>query len=378
MLIEFTSFLRHGFLDNTTPGIVTLDLWFVEMEEPMSFKLVGDCLRDLAGCTLSFKNKKPKEKLSPQDVTFLHEVMTSPRVDGVVGDITAALREREDGEFSPLCALLSIEWFDFHIGRCLIEGSDLELSVSEPVWEQDAADEQVQVMTNQENFRSYTQHLINSYDGTKADDQSPRIPVCPWDEKLNNAEGAATAYTYVRNKYRLDAYGYISEAYVMGWEKKLARYAEAEEMGKSFRIKTASSYNIFDFLQAEEIAPVQQAMQHEIFELLNVLTAEIQLIYGEFMKDPDHVQAAPCARDILHQHRFLVPFTLATIIHSQEEHADTVFLLKRISLLLDRYAGVAERLKASSMQKENNLASLVDEVHDGLLSLMQTLAKHAE
>lgn len=151
-------FLR-GEIDNRTKGKVTGTLWFVNRPEPVLLELEGNCWRDLAGRLIRITNTKPL----PGNLEGL-----SSRQHGRVGDMTASRKVRvpevsieemmrSKGNYPwhwGNCVYL--EWFSLFNGRVVLESVDYRVEVvGWPAWEMTGAEEQSQLVKNQESMVSF-------------------------------------------------------------------------------------------------------------------------------------------------------------------------------------------------------------------------------
>src|SRR5437660_1033049 len=133
-----------GEIDNRTPGRVHGKVWLAGRNDPVVLELSGNCHKDLAGCRLAFTNPAPK----------LDSRMTlAANQSGAVGDMTAARKVRVIENFDylamkwgqkfpeHLASCLYLEWFSHANGRVVIESTDYEIKISEPVWRLSAEEE---------------------------------------------------------------------------------------------------------------------------------------------------------------------------------------------------------------------------------------------
>src|SRR5687767_6837925 len=148
MAIRLEKAIVRGEISNETHGFVTGRIWLLGQTEPLVLNLRGNCLRDIAGCTLSFINPHPRREP-------LLDILASVQ-DGAVGDMTASRKTRvptvnddelihllEDKRPVPtrLANCLYIEWFSGSNGRVVIESHDFSLQISEPAWKMSADEE---------------------------------------------------------------------------------------------------------------------------------------------------------------------------------------------------------------------------------------------
>ena len=61
MIFRITDYVHYGTLDNRKRGTVHLTLQLMGMPHPVNITLHGDCLQDLAGCVVDFRNPSPTD-----------------------------------------------------------------------------------------------------------------------------------------------------------------------------------------------------------------------------------------------------------------------------------------------------------------------------
>jgi hypothetical protein len=177
MAIRLEKAIVRGEISNETPGFVTGRIWLHGRVEPLVLNLRGNCLRDIAGCTLTFENPRPRHEP-------LLDILAGVQ-DGSVGDMTASRKARvptvNDDELvslleakrpvpTRLANCLYIEWFSGSNGRVVIESHDFSLQISEPAWRMSADEEAAQSLESQENFHDYLDG-ITGMDGGDDDDE---------------------------------------------------------------------------------------------------------------------------------------------------------------------------------------------------------------
>lgn len=104
MLALITPLISHGVIDNTVRNTVTLQLWGIDGGEPLEYTMRGNCLRDIAGCRVSFVNKgaAPERREEHQVLRTLRDDHRMP----IAGDITlsAASRTPTTSARCPTCS----------------------------------------------------------------------------------------------------------------------------------------------------------------------------------------------------------------------------------------------------------------------------------
>jgi len=149
MILCLESSLLGGYLTNEVPGLVTGMLHLAGVRQPMRVELVGNFMRDIAGCRVDFHNPLPNGDLD--DVAWLSQTQI-----GFTGVMTASNRvdklPRRRRSVGPsmsapegLKNLLFCEWFNQQSQRILIQSWHLQLRVSAPRWQLSSEEEAMQL-----------------------------------------------------------------------------------------------------------------------------------------------------------------------------------------------------------------------------------------
>ncbi len=227
----------RGEIDNRTFGRVHGKVWLTGRDNPLVLELTGNCHKDLAGCRLIFTNPVPK---SDSQTTLV------ANQNGAVGDMTAARKVRvienfdypamKRGKKFPehLANCLYLEWFSEANGRVVIESTDYEISVSEPVWRLSSEEEFQQHEANGEAMRTFMERVAGRLDAREeaAYDGAPKDEF-EWELFLRASDRRATKLGELMEKYLDDPERDRLIAREMGWtwiEEMLA--AEAERSGE--------------------------------------------------------------------------------------------------------------------------------------------------
>jgi hypothetical protein len=140
MIICLESSILGGYLSNEVPGLVTGVLHLAGQTQPVRVELVGNFLRDIAGCRVDFHNPLP-------EVNEEHVASVAALQHGYSGVMTASYRvaklprrSRQAGVTTlpappGLKNLLFFEWFNQDHQRVLIQSWHLQLRVSPPRWQ---------------------------------------------------------------------------------------------------------------------------------------------------------------------------------------------------------------------------------------------------
>ncbi len=141
MIICLESSILGGYLSNEVPGLVTGVFHLAGQNQPVRVELVGNFLRDIAGCRVDFHNPLP-------DANEDHVDAISAMQHGYSGLMTASSRvvklPRRRSQSSSVMTLpeppglknlLFFEWFNQDHQRILIQSWHLQLRVSSPRWQ---------------------------------------------------------------------------------------------------------------------------------------------------------------------------------------------------------------------------------------------------
>jgi hypothetical protein len=230
MALRLDTAVIRGEIDNTTRGNVRGKLWLVGRAEPVVLDLRGDAWRDVAGSRITFTNPMPEAQAA---AAALH-----PKQKGYVGDITASQKVKIEGENEDLDGLfdeddeteaasewrnsLYVEWFSEENGRVFIESTDFEISVSEWLWEMDAATEEAQKMTNLHTMRGWLAGIIQRPE-PKNDDEDEDFDDSEesWEASLKQSDRLSDAHMEALEKYGMDGLDDDRVSFVMGWDHML-------------------------------------------------------------------------------------------------------------------------------------------------------------
>lgn len=150
MILCLESSVLGGYLTNEIPGLVTGMLHLTGQSKPVRIELVGNFLRDIAGCRVDFHNPLPE--MNEAAVEAVH-----PLQNGHTGVMTASYRvakmpRRRGGKVSSpfpepagLKNMLFFEWFNQQGQRVLIQSWHLQLRVSAPRWQLTKDEESAQL-----------------------------------------------------------------------------------------------------------------------------------------------------------------------------------------------------------------------------------------
>ena len=241
----------RGEISNQVRGRVTGRLWLLGRKDPLEINLHGNCMRDLAGCKLTFENPLPRrepivEQLSSQQTGFTGDMTASrkSKIPTVTDEkLMRLLRTKSPIPFV-MANLLYLEWFSSENGRVVVESSGFKLDVSEPAWVMNSEDEKEQATESQENFYRFLDQLtgvaelgdddeefleeeVEEEDLEEEDDidnewdtieEEEPLNEFEWEQELREADKRAMAYQEASDRYKdsPDRERLIAEA--MGWD----------------------------------------------------------------------------------------------------------------------------------------------------------------
>ncbi len=270
MAFRLDKVIVRGEISNQVRGQVTGKLWLLGRKEPVEIALKGNCLRDLAGCRLTFENPLPQRE--PQSEQL------APQQKGLTGDMTASRKAKvptvNDDELIQLlhsktpvpyvfANILYLEWFSEANGRVVVESSGFRLEISEPLWSMTVLEEETQVGESQENFYRFLDQLtgvanvdddeeefLQEEDEDEEDDdemdnewdtmvEDEPLNEFEWEQELREADRRAEAYQEAFDRYKdypeKDKERLIAEA--MGWDvEEIEEFRdEWEDVAESFQ-----------------------------------------------------------------------------------------------------------------------------------------------
>jgi len=233
-----------GEIDNRQRGRVRGSIWLVGLDKAIVLDLSGNCLRDLAGCFVKFKNPSAA-------ATSLESTDLAGLQNGTAGDITASRKVRvldvpleearrltKDGQTPPehMANALYIEWFSEANGRVVIESADYTIDVSAPAWALSPEDEEEQIAASHQALRDWLDRMDQArqpdFDEPAEFDPDAEKPLDEFGyEKIMRESDARTdKYMELLEKYEGHPDQERIVAREMGWEW-LEEALEADERG---------------------------------------------------------------------------------------------------------------------------------------------------
>ena len=231
----------QGEIDNRQRGRVRGSVWLVGRDEPVVLELTGNCLRDLAGCVLRFKNPRPLEARESVRLAALQrgqagDVTASRKVRVVDVGLDKTLRSTKEGARSPehVANALYIEWFSEANGRVVIESADYNIDVSAPLWVLSREDEQKQIEATREAMRDWLDRLSESLQPNEPasfdSDEAQPLDEFGYEKIMRESDVRTDKYIELLEKYEDHPDRERIVAREMGWHW-LEEALEADERG---------------------------------------------------------------------------------------------------------------------------------------------------
>lgn len=276
MLALIAPLVTRGVIDNTTRGVTHLTLWGIDGGEPIDFILEGNCLRDIAGCRVSFTNRScAQAQHTPHPV--LEQLRSHAQGPVQTGDITLSRRVPEEDNRRALSNQLSIELFVQRDARILIETADFDYDISLPQWEMSWQEANTQAFLNMEALRDHVAYNVARFKGPALQIiQEEKLPSCSWDVRLNRAEAYMAIHPSIRDKYLHEVNGQMSEAYVMDRTDLLNQMAAEDEAHMPPEQDNGREWDVLDFVAPDHAKAVRAAMNHPLFQETSRLTMLVQ------------------------------------------------------------------------------------------------------
>jgi hypothetical protein len=200
--------ILKGELDNRERGWVFGRLWLIGCEKPIELNLQGNCLPDLAGARIVFKNP---------NACVGDDVSLTTKQEGQVGDVTAsrkvkllacsldeAHKTREAGERTPtrIANTLYLEWFSDSDGRIVVESVDFNFEIdAEPTWQMSEDEAFEQAEKNRLAIRRFVESNECGGDTTEVDGQEPPLDEFEWELRMRESDELTDRYSELLDTY---------------------------------------------------------------------------------------------------------------------------------------------------------------------------------
>ena len=365
MLALITPLITRGVIDNTTRGVTHLTFWGVDEGEPIDFILEGNCLRDIAGCRVSFENRQctsPQKEEHP----VLKQLRSQSQGQVQIGDITLSRRRPEKDNRRALCNELSIELFVQRDTRLLVETSDFDYDISLPQWEMSWQEANSQAFLNMEALRDHVAYNVSHFQGAALLlIHEEKLPSCSWDARLNRAEAYMAIHPTIRAKYRYEANGQMSAAYVMDRTDLLNQMAAEDEAHMPPEPDNDRPWDVLDFVLPDHAKAVKGAMHHPLFQETSRLTALVQkhIMVRENAGKPE-------AEEFVKRYAGVVSYILATILLTRQSSFPVDLASRRVQLAQK----LIQELCARSSKVNKDISAVFCEAAGLLISKLEDFA----
>jgi hypothetical protein len=272
----------RGEIDNRSFGRVYGKVWLTGRGDPLALELTGNCHKDLAGCRVTFTNPAPKSD---------RNLALAADQSGAVGDMTAARKVRVIENFDYLAMkkgkkfpehmanCLYLEWFSHANGRVVIESTEYEITVSEPVWRLSPDEEIRQHEANANAMRAFMDRAAGALDPREeaAYDEAPKDEF-EWELFLRASDRRTTKLGELMEKYHNHPDRDRLIAREMGWtwiEEMLD--AEAESGAKEETDDDSDA----DFEESELAETGEDPVRHPLVARLSDRSVTLMKLAGD-------------------------------------------------------------------------------------------------
>lgn len=352
MFVDLTPLVHRGVIDNTTRDTVELHLWCGHEDTPVRLTLPGNCLRDIAGCRVSFSTQHRASAAWEEAHEHLLAPLLLEGISCAVGDITLSRRAPSQKLRGTLANFLSIEFFVDTKVRYLIECEDFTFRTTLPQWECTRACENMQEMLNMSALRDYVLYSTSHFRGPGLAHAEAEMPPCKWDAILNRAEAFMSIAPFIVEKYAGHPRSKLAEAFVMDCDRFLDHIASEEETHHATLADAeAYAWAVLDFMTTDEAHQVRRAMEHPLFDATAQLSATVQRYV---LSDPERYEGNKDIETMLTRYAGIISNVLSTILLVQESPQAANMAMARIEILsrgVERLKGLCTSLRAGVRAK---------------------------
>ncbi len=369
MLALLSALVTHGVIDNTLRGHLVLELHLATGGAPLRVEMRGDCLQDIAGCRVEFENglaTQPKAKVEGEPEVV--QLIRRHKGTFFAGDITLSRREYTG---SAVHNLLSIEFFVEARVRVLVQSVRFRATITRGSWRLNREEAAVQCLLNREVMHEHVLYSVRHFRGGTVALTGSSFPLCPWDVRLNRAEAYMSIMPTLREKYRCEPGGYLSEAYLVDRTDLLTEAAELEDSyGHGSIRRREHHWEMMDFIEPEYVDQVEQAMRHPLFHDTSRLTDAVR----------EHIIEAcgkgveqEMAQTFIPLYSAFVSHILATLLLTQEEDYPVETAALRLDNLRQRLADLGEGIDTLPETHRKPLRQALSTLSSTLATFCSTL-----
>ena len=280
MLVNLTSIICGGLIDNTTRGATKLTLRIAREKQDVHLSIPGNCLGDIAGCRLAFERSGAPPQATSQQIElyrYLHKLVVSD-APLIAGDMTFSNRQPSFSDDSRLSNFLSLEFFEGAVNRVLVEGEDFVCTqIDLPLWECTRAEENAQELLNMSALHDHVLANVKTFRGPGLNMLGKDMPSCKWDAVLNRAEAYMNMLPSICRKYMGHPRGVMAEAFVLDQIDFLNNLATEDERGRDITLThTWSGWEVTDFMAPKDARRLRRAMNTSLFRAVAKLISVIR------------------------------------------------------------------------------------------------------
>lgn len=373
MLADLTPIIRHGLIDNTAQGHIRLKLWCEGEAAPISLEMEGNCMRDIAGCRVSFRLTGSPEEGEERHRDILmriaHDLCHADQPI-IAGDMTLSRRFALPEHKGKVSNILSLEFFLGTKIRFVIETEEFEFEISLPEWECSRACESAQEIINMSALRDHVLANVAAFRGPSLMFLgTAEMPACRWDYALNRAEAYMLIAPSIQAKYAGHPRGKLAEAFVLDRLDYLHAAAADEEKGYTFWHERPHSWEVLDFMEPEDSKLARASMRHPLFgataQLSQIIQKHVIAHLSQYADNKD-------IESMLSAYSGIISHVLATIMLEREKKVRVEAISARAESL---YARMEQLLRYSEALKPTSKAAFRRGAETLLSELKEFLCK---
>ncbi len=372
MLAFLSPLISKGVIDNTQRDRIALELSLAGGGEPLRLTLRGNCLQDIAGCRVEFENGlAAKPQGDPEREADIVQLIRAHAERGgtfLTGDVTLSRREYTG---NTLHNLLSIEFFVEARVRVLLQSARFRFTVARGSWRLSKEEETLQRLLNRESMHEHVLYSVHHYRGATVALTGGDFPLIPWDQRLNRAEAYMSIMPTLRDKYRHEPDGHLSEAYLVDRTDLLTEAAEQEDAyGHGATRRSFHNWEMMDFVEPEYVDQMERAMHHPLFYDTSHLTEVVK----EHILD-QYGKSAPreMVKGFLPLYSSLVSHILSTLLFTMDEHYCVETAARRMETLCRRLADLGEIFATLPAAQSQALEKALGKLRTALTTFCSTL-----
>ncbi len=372
MLAFIAPLISRGVIDNTVRDRIVLELELTSGSEPLHLELSGNCLQDIAGCRVEFENglavKPTASEGEERREADIVQLIRSHQGKFHAGDITLSRREFTG---NTLHNLLSVEFFIDSRIRVLLQSMRFRFTITRGNWRLSDEEASVQRLLNREVMHEHVLYSVSHFRGATVALTGPNFPLCHWDIRLNRAEAYMSIMPTLREKYRCEPGGHLSEAYLVDRTDLLTEAAESEDAhGHGSSHCCVHSWEMPDFIEPEHVDQVMQALHHPLFADTSRMTEAVKehLIdqYGKAV-EKEVVQS------FIPLYSSLVSHILSTILLTMDESYSVETAALRLETLCRRLGNIGKLVATLPIPQRTPLSRALSTLTTSLTTFCSTL-----